>query len=237
MKTGEQNGPTALGEDWALVQACLSGSERAWELFIARYRPVVFSMALAITSDGSLAGELADSLWAELFGTKTDQNGRRLSKLSFYSGRGSLQGWLRASLAQEYVKRFRKDRRFMQLDDEADTANARLMKGDAAAPADPRVDRALEQAVAELNGEERLLLASYYLDERSLAEIGVMLSLHESTVSRRLTKTIRRLRKRILHYLRAGGVDMRQAEELIQVDVRQISVDIRGQLLPVKDAL
>jgi RNA polymerase sigma-70 factor, ECF subfamily len=194
-------------------------------------------MAVTITSNPSLARELADSLWAELFWTKTDQNGRRLSKLSFYSGRGSLEGWLRASLAQEYVKRFRTNRRFMQLDNETDTANARLTKGDAISPADPRVDRTLEQAVAELKGEERLLLASYYLDERSLAEIGVMLSLHESTVSRRLTKTIRRLRKRILHYLRAGCVDQRQAEELIQVDVRQISVDIRGQLLPVKDAL
>jgi len=194
-------------------------------------------MALAIARDASLARELSDSLWADLFGTKTDQHGHRVSKLSFYSGRGSLEGWLRALLAQEYVTRYRRNRRFIQLENVAAPAMACLPEGEIVLPADTRLDRALEQALARLKEEDRLLLVSYYLDERSLAEIGKMLSVHESTVSRRLKKTLRLLRKRVLLLVQESGMSRREAEQLIRTDVRQISVAIRDQLWPAKAPL
>lgn len=237
MKNNEQNELTSPADELALVQACLNGSEQAWESLVARFRPVLFPMALAITRDAALARELADSLWADLFGTKTDQHGRRLSKLSFYSGRGSLEGWLRALLAQEYVTRYRRNRRFVELDDAELPATASLTEDEVVAATDTRLDKALEQALAQLKGEDRLLLASYYLDERSLAEIGRMLSLHESTVSRRLKKTLQQLRKHVLGHLQQNGMSRREAEQLIQGDVRQISMAVRDQLLPVKDSL
>lgn len=232
-----QEEPVSLAESWALVQACLRGEEQAWELFIARYRPVLYPMALAMTKDSLLARELSDSLWAELFGTRTDQNGSRVSKLALYSGRGSLHGWLRTLLAQEYVNRYRRNRRFVQLNAEMERVVAGFGNDEPVAPVDKRLDRALEQAIAELSGQERLLLVAFYLDERSLSEIGRMLGLHESTVSRRLKKHVQRLRKRIGHYLRKSGLSLREAEELLQLDNRQISLEIRDQLLQAKDAL
>jgi RNA polymerase sigma-70 factor (ECF subfamily) len=95
----------------------------------------------------------------------------------------------------------------------------------------------LERAVAELVAESRLILAAHYLDARTLAEIGCMLGIHESTVSRRLNKAVRFLRKRTIHHLRRSGIGMQQATELMAVDVRQISMNLRDCLQPVKDGL
>jgi RNA polymerase sigma-70 factor (ECF subfamily) len=237
MKENEHDKLGPFSEELVLVQACLSGSDQAWEFLITRYRPVLFPTALAITRDASLARELSDSLWADLFGTKTDQQGRRVSKLSFCSGRGSLEGWLRALLAQEYVTRFRRNHRFVRLDNATVEAIHRLPEDEVVTPADTRLDRALEQALARLKEEDRLLLVSYYLDERSLAEIGKMLNVHESTVSRRLKKTLRLLRKRVLLLVQESGMSRREAEQLIQTDVHQVSVAIRDQLWPAKAPL
>src|SRR5581483_1238718 len=55
-------------EDFALARACARGNERAWERFIAAYRPGLYAAARALTHDEARAGELADSLWAELYG-------------------------------------------------------------------------------------------------------------------------------------------------------------------------
>jgi len=71
------------------------------------------------------------------------------------------------------------------------------------------------------------VLASYYLDHRTLAEIARTLRVHESTISRRLDKLAKTLRKQILATLRRKGMSRRQAEEALQMDVRDLHVDIR----------
>src|SRR6266567_2180095 len=80
-------------EELALAQAGAAGNERAWQDFISRYRAKLHGMALHITRDGAHAAELADSLFADLYGVNA-RDGDRNSKLVFYTGRGSLEGWL-----------------------------------------------------------------------------------------------------------------------------------------------
>ncbi|HZU28076.1 MAG TPA: sigma factor, partial [Bryobacteraceae bacterium] len=93
-------------EELALARACAAGQEAAWERFIVRYRPKLYQIAAAITHDETSARELADSLYADLYG----------SKLRSYTGRGSLEGWLRTVAAQEFVDRYRKGRRLVSFD-------------------------------------------------------------------------------------------------------------------------
>src|SRR5208282_4703621 len=102
-------------EELALARACAAGNERAWQDFISRYRQKLYSMALHITRDGAHAAELADSLFADLYGVNT-RDGIRSSKLVFYTGRGSLEGWLRTVMAQEFINRFRKQKRTVSLE-------------------------------------------------------------------------------------------------------------------------
>ncbi len=79
-----------------------------------------------------------------------------------------------------------------------------------------------------------MILASYYLDERTLTEIARMLGVHESTISRRMEKIKAGIRKRTLRALRDAGVGSREAEELLQADVRELNLDVRSNLLQEK---
>ena len=98
------------------------------------------------------------------------------------------------------------------------------------------MEKATDAALNELSAEERLLLTVYYLDGRTLAEIGRMLALHESSVSRRLEKITATLRKRIIAKLRAAGIAKREAEILLQMDVRDLGVDVRRGLAQERQA-
>ena len=95
---------------------------------------------------------------------------------------------------------------------------------------DSRLSRATDQALGMLPAEDRLILSAYFLDGRTLAEIARMLGVHESTISRKLDKLAKSLRKQIITALTRGGMSRRQAEEALEVDVRDLQVDIRRSL-------
>jgi RNA polymerase sigma-70 factor (ECF subfamily) len=90
--------------------------------------------------------------------------------------------------------------------------------------------QATDEALGFLSGEDRMILSAYYLDERTLAEIARMLGVHESTISRKLDKLAKSLRKQIVAALGRRGMSRRQAEEALEVDVRDLQVDIRRSL-------
>jgi RNA polymerase sigma-70 factor, ECF subfamily len=218
-------------EELVLARACASGHERAWELFLTRFRSKLYDIAARIVRESSAARELADSLYADLYGTTT-REGKRVCKLASYTGRGSLEGWLRTVIAQEYVNRYRKQRRLVSLDEESEEGvQFAAANPEPAAPVDARVEAATDEALAELSSEEKFVLVSYYLDSRTLAEIARMLHVHESTISRKLDKLAKSLRKRILSGLGRRGLSRRQAEEALDVDVRDMRLNIRRQLV------
>ena len=104
---------------WCWRARARAGSERAWERFIALYREPLLRAGIAITGNESLGRELADGLYAELYGL-TERDGARRCPLESYSGRGSLIGWLRTTLAQRHVDRHRKTHREQPLDESGD---------------------------------------------------------------------------------------------------------------------
>src|SRR5579872_3371797 len=106
-------------DELALARACAGGNNSAWEIFLNRYREKLYLSALRIAREDSAARELADGLYADLYGTNT-RGGERVSKLNSYSGRGSLEGWLRTVLAQEYVNRYRRTKRLVSLEEESE---------------------------------------------------------------------------------------------------------------------
>ncbi len=217
-------------DELALARACAAGDNSAWEIFLTRYREKLYLAALRIARENSAARELADTLYADLYGTTT-RDGQRVSKLASYTGRGSLEGWLRTVLAQEYVNRYRRTKRLVSLDEESEEGvQFRAPDPAPVAPADNRLAQATDEALADLSGEDRMVLGAYYLDGRTLAEIARMLGVHESTISRKLDKLAKSLRKQILAALGRSGLSRRQAEEALDVDVRDLQVDIRRSL-------
>ncbi|MGH9521814.1 MAG: RNA polymerase sigma factor [Terriglobales bacterium] len=217
-------------EELALALACAAGSEKAWEEFLTRYRERLFDAGRAIARDDVIGRELAESLYANLYASSS-RDGQRVSKLTYYYGLGSLEGWLRTVLAQEYVDRYRSQRHTVSLEEQEEAGAQFAATEPAPQPApDSRLDDATDAALASISAEERYILAAYFLDGRTLAEIGRTLGVHESTISRKLDRATAAVRKKIMQELLARGMDRRQAEEALETDVRDVRVDVRARL-------
>ena len=116
-------------------------------------------------------------------------------------------------LAQRHVDLLRSSGKTVSLDDgrEDNVPHERAARADSV-PADPdrdiylaRLDRALSTALGDLSPRERMILACYYMDQLTLAEIGRMLGEHESTVSRQLDRSRRALRESVTQRLLRGA--------------------------------
>jgi RNA polymerase sigma-70 factor (ECF subfamily) len=191
-------------EDLALACACAEGHEAAWDHFVLNFRPVLYRAAAA-AGDPGRAREVADSLYAELFGLRV-RDGERQSLFRHFHGRSSLATWLRAVLAQRCVDVVRQQAR---LDPLPDDESPRAFK----APSPPRpgagryrdlLRRAIGTVVAALAPRDRLRLRCYYAQDLTLAQIGRLLGEHEATVSRNLGRTRRVIRTEVEAALRRG---------------------------------
>jgi RNA polymerase sigma-70 factor (ECF subfamily) len=200
-------------QDLALAAACLEGSESAWEYFVREYRAALRSAAGAITKgsrSGANAEELADSLFAELYGLVDGKRGER-SLFRYFHGRSSLKTWLRAILAQRHVDRLRENRRWESFD-QGDGEEPKPLPELHVVPSslDPHRERylqrfvaALQASLAALNGSDRQRLELYYARQKTLAEIGRQIGEHESSVSRNLERVRGELRALIERHLRS----------------------------------
>jgi RNA polymerase sigma-70 factor, ECF subfamily len=217
-------------DELVLARACADGNERAWETFLTRYRNTLYESAYKIARTESAARSLADSLYAELYGV--DSKGlQRTSKLSYYQGRGSLQGWLRVVIAQEYVNQYRSVHRETSLDAALEDGAQFTAPQPEPAAADPRVEAAVAAELAGLDAEARFLLAAYYLDHRTLAELAKLQGVHESTISRKLDRITTGARKRVRKRLMQSGMTARHANEAMEdVDVRDLRVRVSETL-------
>jgi RNA polymerase sigma-70 factor (ECF subfamily) len=206
-------------DDLCLIIACERGNENAWADLVARFTTTVRSAARSASANEDAAEDLAQSIWAELHGLRVREDGRPASKLAYYSGRGSLAGWLRAVVAQLSVDTFRKQSKLVQTEEETDLerlardAHVTDPKSFAAAGvqnpeqslsnrfAQDELQQALTHAVRELGADDRLLVKLYYFDNLRLREAGAVLGVHEATASRRLTRIQTDLRKRVSQIL------------------------------------
>jgi RNA polymerase sigma-70 factor (ECF subfamily) len=230
----------------ALAHACALGRDAAWERFLAFYREPLTHAAIAIAGSATLGHELADSLYAELFGLSTregEAGPERRSPLASYSGRGSLLGWLRTTLSQRHIDHHRRTHRESPLEMVEATAAA-------AAPATcpvpgelSRLTEAVTKTLAGLDPESRFLLAAYFLDRQTLLQIARLLHVHEATVSRKLKRLTGDLRKQLLRHLQTDGpngeppaLSRRAAEEALGTDPRDLEINLRRLLQPSQTA-
>jgi RNA polymerase sigma-70 factor len=193
--------------DLALACACRAGHDGAWEHFIRELRPALYASARTIAGDDGR--ELADSLYAELFGLPGPDGARR-SLLAYYHGRSRLITWLRSVMVQRQVDRRRKLARLEPLDDDQGGAERHQLASTADTP-DPERQRlsrlaqqALDAAIDALDSRDRLRLRLYYGQDLTLARIGRLLGESEATVSRKLERARRTLRAQVEANLRSA---------------------------------
>jgi RNA polymerase sigma factor (sigma-70 family) len=255
-------------EDLGLACALSAGDERAWDHFITHYRPVLYAAARAIAGSDATGRELADSLYAELFslGVAREKAARPAEGpfdagavpairpgglLDYFHGRSKLSTWLRAVLAQRHVDAIRAARRTEPLEEaesgEPVAPGVRSFgpEGSGGPMPDPERERylallqeAVTQALAALEPRDRLRLAYYYVQDLTLAQIGRLLGEHEATVSRKLERTRRHVRERVLSALRAGepasgraGLSEAQVRLCLDYAVEEWPFDLTGALI------
>lgn len=202
-------------EDLALACACAEGTPEAWDHFVVTFRPELYRAARAM-SDESTGRELADSLYADLFGLDAS-DGQRRSLFRYYHGRAKLSTWLRSVLAQRHVDVVRARRRHEALDEGDDGGSTHLTAPAAPDPVESASMRvaadAVTKALAVLGSEERVRLAYYYVHGLTLAQTGRLFGESEATASRKLDRARRGLRDAIAAGLASSGLAVSDVED------------------------
>jgi RNA polymerase sigma-70 factor (ECF subfamily) len=232
-------------DDLCLIVACERGNETAWNDLVERFTPTVRSAARSASSNEDGAQDLAQSIWAELYGLRVRADGKPASKLAYYSGRGSLAGWLRV-VAQLAIDQHRRQSRTVQTEDDADfdrltrggddgkelyLATAALNPEEAMSDklAGAEMQKALARSIKELSDDDRLLVKLYYFDGLRLREAGSVLGVQEATASRRLTRIHGELRGRVESILTDLGWTKKETEGAFA----QVALHLEGDLEPL----
>ncbi len=202
-------------DDLCLIVACEKNDETAWGDLVKNFDATVKSAARKYAKNSEDAEDLAGSIWAELYGLKRDADGKLKTKLSYYSGRGSLGGWLRAVTNQLAVDQFRKESKFVQIEEPREFENLAQKSSEnsenskvvhagnnpeenfSRQQTEKDVSDALKSAIAGLEAEDKLILKLYYFDDLKLKDIGAVLGFHEATASRKLVRIQTEIRKSV----------------------------------------
>ena len=183
-------------DDLFLAIACANGNERAWWEFDQQHRSYLERVARHLARTDIDAQEVVDSVYVELYGTRV-VNGERVSKFATYSGRGSLRGWLRTVIWHALVDLHRASHDEVSLDEMTETVGegyahanfAEVNLGDDEGDMINQIakDRyrkatlsAIENAFANLNDHEKLLLLYYHVENLKLREIARLVENSES---------------------------------------------------------
>jgi RNA polymerase sigma-70 factor, ECF subfamily len=207
-------------EDMALVCALQKGSGPAWEEFVERYRPILRGAARAMVGAAgeARARELADSLFAELYGLEGAGGTRGRALLDYFHGRSKLATWLRTVLAQRHVDALRAGKRTESLDDDESPVDQGSIRQPASSKADaserddpdrtrllPQLRQAMAAALAALEPGQRLLLSLYYVQELTLAQVARLRGVHEATISRQMDGIRQEIRETIRRTLASAS--------------------------------
>jgi RNA polymerase sigma-70 factor (ECF subfamily) len=219
------------GDELYLACACARAMPRALAAFERRYLGLA-RVYLARFGVGSVE-DLLQEVRAKLFVGGPE----RAPRIAEYSGRGSLEGWLRVVAVRIAVDAAEKGKRLraMTNDDELD-------EGSLLGAADPELgyikshhkqdfEAAFRDAMSTLAAEERTLLRLYLIDKLNIAEIGALLGVHRATVARR----IEHCRQRMLETTRARlrsrlGCTDSELESMIGLLHSQLDVSLHAYL-------
>lgn len=168
-----------------LACACVRGDAAAIAHFEKSYVSTVPRHLARATRDGSLIEDVQQRLRERaLLGSDHGE-----PALASYSGRGSLEAWVRVVAARLHLDHTRRQ------DDRAREESREIAAPEGLSPellalrarCGPELARSLRDALAELSPRERALFRMHYLDGVSLERIAPLYGVNKSTVSRWLS--------------------------------------------------
>lgn len=170
-------------EEAHIINEILDGKTELYEYFLGRYGQQVFVLVDRIVSCQEDAEELAQDVFLKAF-----------QQLSSFKAESSFSTWIyriATNLAISAVRKKRND--VLRLDDSvfanlSDTQVDEALEDDS----EEQMER-LQQAMNQLEADERALITLYYLEEKPLAEVAFILGMTEGNAKVKL----HRIRKKL----------------------------------------
>jgi RNA polymerase sigma-70 factor len=186
-------------QDLFLTLACKRGCEQAWWHFDRTYRSFIERLARQVVGRGMDANEVIDSVYVELYGTKTVE-GVRQSKFRTYTGRGTLRGWLRTVISNTAVDLYRGRQNEIPLEEWSKSGDelpegrawqakshgteSLMLENVARNRYRSMTVAALDRSLATLDAHETLLLLYYHVEGLKLREIARIADTPSSSIRR-----------------------------------------------------
>ena len=170
-------------EESYIIKEILNGKTEQYEYFLDRYGQQVFVLVDRIVSCQEDAEELTQDVFLKAF-----------QQLSSFKAESSFSTWIyriATNLAISAVRKKRND--VLRLDDSvfanlSDTQVDEALEGES----EEQMER-LQQAMNQLEADERALITLYYLEEKPLAEVAFILGMTEGNAKVKL----HRIRKKL----------------------------------------
>ena len=170
-------------EEAHIIKEILNGKTEQYEYFLDRYGQQVFVLVDRIVSCQEDAEELTQDVFLKAF-----------QQLSSFKAESSFSTWIyriATNLAISAVRKKRND--VLRLDDSvfanlSDTQVDQALEDDS----EEQMER-LQQAMNQLEADERALITLYYLEEKPLAEVAFILGMTEGNAKVKL----HRIRKKL----------------------------------------
>lgn len=170
-------------EESHIIKEILNGKTELYEYFLGRYGQQVFVLVDRIVSCQEDAEELTQDVFLKAF-----------QQLSSFKAESSFSTWIyriATNLAISAVRKKRND--VLRLDDSvfanlSDTQVDEALEDDS----EEQMER-LQQAMNQLEADERALITLYYLEEKPLAEVAFILGMTEGNAKVKL----HRIRKKL----------------------------------------
>ncbi len=169
----------------ALTKAA-HGDSTAFAELVEEHQGMVFSIAYHFVQDASLAEDLAQEVFLELY-----------QGLAAIQSPTHLMYWLRKVTANRCIDhgRSKTRRRELALEEAPEPAAA-------AAPADPLLSERLQKSLATLPEKQRMVVILRYQEGLGPAEIGELLRMPVNTVKSTLHRSLADLRKSLTRGIR-----------------------------------
>ena len=204
--------------DLYLAIACACGNELAWKVFGAHFRKYLDKLCLWV--HGAARGyELAEDVFADLY--LPDSSGQ--SRIASYDGRSTMSTWLRVIVGNrslnEQLRKCNSDMRLSAVHEVVDRkAHLEIETNIYARRYEQILLASLQNAAHEqLNENERLILLLRYDQNLRLGEIADLLGIHQSTVTRKMDRAMRRFRDHVLAIMRREGLSDMEVRDCVNL--------------------
>ena len=174
--------------DRELIEACRRGDYDAFRVLFETYKDRVYSIALRYSGEQGVALDIAQETFLKLLGSMQD-----------FRGDASFESWLYRIVVNTCLDHQRRGRRLIPLIQElldvvvtpAEGALDKLLRAEKS--------RSVQQIVAKLPAEQRIVVVLRYTQGLSYEEIAAALRCSPGTVASRLNRAHKFLERRLAH--------------------------------------